>query len=137
MVLLVLPGSISDLLKKIRLPLDRRDVTDLILVNNLNDVFLAYIVWFQDRFRVFIPPFFWLVLWVAADVVSFAVLPSRGKEYLQVVSGDLLPTSRLSLVQHLCHLEEFQDLVIRYNLNLVFCSLQILSPSLDTVDYCL
>ena len=58
MILLVLPSSVTDLLKKVFSPLDGRDDADSILVGERDDVIIAYVVWFQDRFRVFISPFF-------------------------------------------------------------------------------
>ena len=58
LILLVLPGSISDLRKEILSTLDGRNGADLILVGKWDDVIFAYVVWFQYRFWVFIPPFF-------------------------------------------------------------------------------
>ena len=63
-------------------------------------------------------------------------MPARAEEYLEVVSGEFLRPSRLSPVQHLRCLEELQVLVVRDDLDLVFCSFQISSPSLEAVDYC-
>ena len=53
-----MPSSISDLLKEVLPPLYRRDGTDLILMGKWYDVIFADVAWFEDRFWVFIPPFF-------------------------------------------------------------------------------
>ena len=50
---------------------------------------------------------------------------ATAEEYLEVVSGEFLRLSRLSPIQHLCFLEEFQVLVVRDDLNLVVGSFQI------------
>ena len=105
MLLLVLPSSISELLKKVLPPLDRRDGADLILMGEGNDIIVAYVAWFEDRFWVFIPPFFYLVLRAATVVVGFALLPARSEDDFEVVSGELLRLSHLSPIPHLCCLE--------------------------------
>ena len=58
LVLLVLPSSPSDLLKKVLPPLYWGNGADSILVGEWYDVIVAYVVWIEDRFWVFIPPFF-------------------------------------------------------------------------------
>ena len=58
MILLVLPSSIANLLKKVLPPLNWGYGADLILVGEWDDVIFAYVVWFKNRFWVFIPPFF-------------------------------------------------------------------------------
>ena len=58
MILLVLPSSITDLFKKVFPPLDWGYGADSILVGEWDDVIVAYVVWFENRFWVFIPPFF-------------------------------------------------------------------------------
>ena len=57
MIQLVLPSSLLDLLKKVLPPLDREDGADSILVGEGNDVIVAYVDWFVNRFWVFISPF--------------------------------------------------------------------------------
>ena len=71
---------------------------------------------------------------MATEVVGFAVLSAREKEYLEVIAGELLCTSRLLPVQLLSCLEELQVLVVQYDLNLVFGSFLISPPSLKAVD---
>ena len=52
MILLVLPSSMSDLLKKLLSLLNWGDGADPILVGEWYDVIVAYVVWFEDCFRV-------------------------------------------------------------------------------------
>ena len=58
MILLVLPSSITDLLKEILSPLNWGNGADSIFVGEWDDVIVTYVVWFEDGFWVFIPPFF-------------------------------------------------------------------------------
>ena len=94
----------------------------------------AYVVLFENRFWFSIPPFFQPILRAATEVVGFAVLPDRAKEDREVVSSVFLRPLRLSPVQHLCCVEDFQFLVVCDDLNLVFGSFQIPPPSLEAVD---
>ena len=57
MILLVLPSSIADLLKKGLPPLNWGYGADSILVGERDDVIVAYVDWFEDGFWVLIPPF--------------------------------------------------------------------------------
>ena len=66
-------------------------------------------------------------------VVGFAVLPARLKGDLEVIAGEHLRPSCLLPVQYLSCLEELQVLVVQYDLDLVFGSFQISSPSLEAV----
>ena len=61
-------------------------------------------------------------------------MSARVKVDLDVITSEFLGPSCLSLVEHLCCLEKFQVLVVRDDLNLVFCSFQMSSPSLEAVD---
>ena len=54
------------------------------------DVIFAYVVWFEDRFWVFIAPFFYRVLRAVTEVVSIAILSARAEEDLEVISGELV-----------------------------------------------
>ena len=57
-ILLVLPSSLTDLLKEVLPPLNCGYVADSILVVKRDDVIVANIIWFENYFWVFIPPFF-------------------------------------------------------------------------------
>ena len=72
----------------------------------------------------------------AAEIVRFNILSAGAEEDSEVVTSLFLHPSYLLTVKHLSGLEELQVLVVCYHLDLVVCTFQKISPSLETVYNC-